>query len=1204
MSKVNWTDEQNDAIYEKGSNILVAAAAGSGKTAVLVERIINKIITDKIDIDRLLVVTFTNAAASEMRERVLDAIYKKLEDNPEDDNLQRQITLFNKASICTIDSFCLEVVRNNFYELQNLSPNFRIADTTEIELLKQEVIEDIFENKYEEENEDFTKLINTYTSYRDDTPLKELILKIYSYIQSNPFPEKWLTEKIEMFNLKDKLDEDFANTIWGEALLIEVEEELIDGITSLETIEKKLYAEPELEKFWQTIRNDIDMLQGLKNNLDSWDRAYNINQTLKFVTWPRQKVESEIKDKAKEVRDDVKKKLGKVLDRILIYDSVQANQDIYDMYDVLTKLKDMILEFGKEFSKRKRDKNIVDFNDIEHFALEILLKEENGNIKPSEVAKRYKEKYLEIAIDEYQDSNLVQEYILSSVSNGNNIFMVGDVKQSIYKFRQAMPELFLNKYSEYKNKDKKQGKDNLKIQLFKNFRSRDNILQFTNIIFQDIMSNILGDINYNEEEYLNLGADYSEINQDLRTEINIIDLSKDEEQEIENEHIDEQQEGEEVEQERIEDIELEARFVANRIKRLIDEKFQVWDRKKNTYRNIEYKDIVVLLRSTSSAAPIYEQEILNLELPVFSDSSQEYLDSIEIQTIMSLLKIIDNPIQEIPLVTVLRSVIGKFTDDELIQIRLSDKYDNFYTCMQKAMIDVNEELKQKIIKFLDNLDKWRKEQEYLALDELIWKIYMDTGFYNYAGLMPNGELRQANLKMLFQKAKQYESANFKGLYNFINFIDKLKLSSGDLGSAKLIGENDNVIRIMSIHKSKGLEFPVVFLSSTGKQFNLMDLNKNVLLHQEMGIGVKYIDYDKQIQYDTLSKAAMKNKILVETLSEEMRILYVALTRAKEKLIITGIEKDYQVEAEKLIEQVNRYTKNNDKINPILVKKYKKYLDWILLVYYYEKDTMQNMTNLNIYKKQQLLNAFEKIEKQDVDVIGILNNKKIDKKQIEEIENILSYAYPNKTATTIPTKTSVTNIKQMKTKKIQEEIELPKPKFLKQDEEEKLTGAQKGTLIHLCLQKLDEKKNYDLQKVKDLITILEQKEIITHKEAENINAFKVLEFTKSDIWKDLKEAKEIYREKPFYINIPAKDIYEEDIEENILVQGIIDLYYIDKEDNLVLVDYKTDYVQGEEELINKYKKQLEIYEKALEQAYNKKVSKKVIYSTWLGREIAI
>ena len=724
MSKVKWTSEQQDAIYEKNSNILVAAAAGSGKTAVLVERIINKIINEKIDIDKLLVVTFTNAAASEMRERVLDAIYKKLEEDSENENLQRQITLLNKASICTIDSFCLEVVRNNFYELDNVSPNFRIADTTEIELLKQEVLEDIFEKKYEEDNDEFIKLIHTYTSYRDDTPLKELVLKINNYIQSNPFPEKWLTDKIEMFNLKDRLDEDFANTIWGKELLKEVDEELVESIS------KKLTLDKELEKYYQTIRNDIDMLENLKRSLNSWDKAYEINQNLKFPTWPRQKVESELKDEAKKIRDDGKKKLSKILDKILIYNSRQANEDIYDMYSILSKLKNLIFEFNEEFSKRKRNKNIVDFNDIEHFALKILLKEENGKIQVSEVAKRYQEKYLEIAIDEYQDSNLVQEYILSSVSKGNNIFMVGDVKQSIYKFRQAMPELFLNKYHKYKSKKDKQKEDDLKIQLFKNFRSRDNVLDFTNIVFQDIMSNDLGDIEYDEKEYLNLGADYPELKQNFATEIDIIDLKEEEKQEnIENEEIFEEKN--EEEEERVENIELEARFVANRIKELIKEKFQVWDRKKSQYRNIEYKDIVILLRSTANIAPIYEQEILSLNMPVFSDSSQEYLGSIEIQTIMSLLKIIDNPMQDIPLVTVLRSFIGKFTDDELVQIRLSDKYDNFYVCMQKAMIDVNKELKEKICNFLSNLDKWRDEQEYFSLDELIWKIYIDTGFYNY-----------------------------------------------------------------------------------------------------------------------------------------------------------------------------------------------------------------------------------------------------------------------------------------------------------------------------------------------------------------------------------------------------------------------------------------------------------------------------------------
>ena len=1018
MSKVNWTPEQQDAIYEKESNILVAAAAGSGKTAVLVERIIHKIIQDKVDIDKLLVVTFTNSAAAEMRERVLNAIYKKLEENLEDENLQRQITLLNKANICTIDSFCLEVVRNNFYELENISPNFRIADTTEIELLKQEVIEDIFEEKYEAEDKDFIKLINVYTSYRDDTPLKDLVLKIDSYIQSNPFPQKWLEEKIEMFNLEEQLEEDFSQTPWGKILLQEVKEELMDDITILAKVEEDLSYESELEKFYQTIRSDIEQLENLKNSLNNWDKAYKIALELKFVTWPRQKVESDTKDKAKEIRDEVKKKLTKVLDKILICDSQEANQDIYDMYNILQKLQNLIFTFEKEFTKRKREKNIVDFSDVEHFALDILLNAE-------QVAKKYQAKFEEIAIDEYQDSNLVQEYILTAISRNNNIFMVGDVKQSIYKFRQAMPELFLSKYENYQKKEERKPEEDLKIQLFKNFRSKQNILQFTNLVFEDIMSEELGDIDYSEEEFLNLGATYLAIQQNEKIEIDIIDpiITEEKKEETEN-----SEELEEEIDENIADVELEAKFVANKIKQLIETQFQVWDKKQETYRDIQYKDIVILLRSTANTAPIYEQEILNLQMPVFSDSSQEYLDSIEIQTIMSLLKIIDNPIQDIPLVTVMRSNIGKFTDDELIQIRLADKQDNFYTCLQKAKLSVEKELRKKIQNFLENLDKWRKEQEYLALDELIWKIYSDTGFYNYAGLMPNGLLRQANLRMLFERAKQYEMASFKGLYNFIHFIDKLRLSSGDMGAAKIIGENDNVVRIMSIHKSKGLEFPVVFLASTGKQFNLMDLNQNILLHQELGIGVKYIDYEKQVQYDTLSKAAIRNKTLVETLSEEMRILYVALTRAKEKLIVTGIKKEYKKKKEKLLQQIERYHKHNQKINPILIKKYIQYIDWILLVYFYEPDKMNEMAELNIYTKKEVLDFCEKIEIEDINIVEMIEKQEIEKTELETIENRLNITYPYELATKIPTKSSVTRIKQGENKTV--EITFPIPKFLR------------------------------------------------------------------------------------------------------------------------------------------------------------------------------
>ena len=1172
-----------------------------------------------------------------MRERVLNAIYKKLDEEPENENLQRQITLLNMASICTIDSFCLDVVKNNFYELENVSPNFRIADTPEIELLKQEILDELFENKYLSEDKDFTKLVNTYTSYRDDTPLKELILSIYNYINSSPYPLKWLDEKIEMFNIENELDKDFSQTPWGKVLLEEINEELIDDIAILTDSIDGLEYEKDLDEFKQTIESDIKQLTILQENLNNWDKSYEIAQNIKFITWPRKKVESEIKDEIKKIRDNVKKKFNKKLEKIFVSDSKQSNQDIFDMYDILKKLKNLIIEFDEIFSKKKRDKNIVDFTDIEHFALNILVKgvekttDKNGlayeKIVKTDVAKKYTEKFEEIAIDEYQDSNLVQEFILSSISRGNNMFMVGDVKQSIYRFRQAMPKLFLEKYSNYETVGTASNDINgRKIQLFKNFRSRDNVLDFTNLIFKNIMSEKLGEVDYNEDEYLNFGAeDYKKINQSLRTEIDIIDLKKEENLDIENtEYLENDNDTEELEH--LENIEIEAKYVANKIKKLIDSKYQVYDRKKENFRDITYKDIAILLRSTKDKASIYEQELIKLDMPVFSDSNQEYLDSIEIQTIMSLLKIIDNPMQDIPLVTVLRSNIGKFTDNELVEIRLSDKYDNFYNCMQKAKVDVNSQLKEKIEHFLNQIETWRKEQEYLALDELIWKIYSDTGYYNYVGLMPNGNLRQANLKMLFERAKKYETASFKGLYNFINFIEKLKINSGDLSSAKIIGENDDVIRIMSIHKSKGLEFPVVFLVNTNKQFNEQDIKKNpVLLHQELGIGAKYINYNAQVQYDTLTREAIKNVIRNENISEEMRILYVALTRAKEKLIITGISNDYAKQLEDIEQQKNIYARKDGKINPILVKKYKDYLDWILLVYLYEQSNTEDLLELNRIEQNSILEyKMENDEKENTSqkVIKTLNQKIIDKNKINKIKEQIEYEYPNKLAIDIPTKSSVTKIKQMKNKQLGIDFEnledeenvsteakiiaFEKPKFLQEEKDNQITNAQKGTLTHLCLQKLKPKEEYNLEKIQTLIQNLEMNKIITEKEREAINPYKILQFTKSKIWEQLKNAKEYYQERPFYINVPASEIYNEDIEENILVQGIIDLYFVNEIGNIVLVDYKTDYVENgkELELVEKYKNQLELYKQALEEALNTKVDKVYIYSVYLEKEIEI
>ena len=550
----------------------------------------------------------------------------------------------------------------------------------------------------------------------------------------------------------------------------------------------------------------------------------------------------------------------------------------------------------EKYEQAKKEKNIIDFNDIEHYALSILLTEEEGEYKTTHVAEKYRKKFIEVAVDEYQDSNLVQEYIVNAISKGNNLFMVGDVKQSIYKFRQARPELFLEKYQSYSLKEEQQLGENIKIQLFKNFRSRKNVLDITNLIFQDIMSKEIGEIDYNETEYLNLGAEFEKNEENnLNTQLHIIDLKENEEQE--------------EQEEKIENIVLESKFVANKIKELIDSEFKIYD-KKQGFRNITYNDIAILLRSTSNQAPIYEREISNLDIPVFSDSTNQYLETTEIQTIMSVLKIIDNPMQDIPLVTVLRSMIGDFSDDELMLIRKNKTKESFYESMLNYIDtdDEGNELKIKIENFLNKLEEWTNVQEYLPLEELIWKIYLDTEYYNFVGQMPNGSLRQANLKMLFERAKQYENSSFKGLYNFIEFIDKLKTSSGDLDAARLIGEKENVVRIMSIHKSKGLEFPVVFLCGTGRKFNFMDLNEMIIMHQDLGFGPQYKNIDRQIEYPTLVKEAVKLKTKSETLSEEMRILYVALTRAKELLIITAFSKDANKQLDKNRQMLNAVRK--------------------------------------------------------------------------------------------------------------------------------------------------------------------------------------------------------------------------------------------------------------------------------------------------------
>ena len=1199
---MNWTKEQQDAIYKKDSNILVAAAAGSGKTAVLVERIIQKILNDGVDIDKLLVVTFTNAAASEMRERVLEAIYKKLDEEPENENLQRQIVLLGKSNICTIHSFCLDVIKNNFFEI-DLSANFRIASEEEIELLKQEVLENVFERLYDEEDEAFAKLINTYTGYRGDEPLKEIVLKIYRFMQSSPFPKEWLLEKVRMFEKQSELD--FSKSAWGEILIKNLQEEIIDGINSLKVIRNKLEKYYELEKYKLTIESDIEIFKELYDRTEkSWDDAFCFADEMKLKSWPiDKKIVMDAKDEAKSARDTVKNKLMKIIKEILIYNSEAAFRDIYAMHEILDILKDVIFTFDEEFMKKKRERNIIDFNDIEHYALKILVKkDENGNYVGTDVAKKYREKFEEIAIDEYQDSNQVQEYILGTVSRGNNLFMVGDVKQSIYKFRQACPELFLDKYDKY---DLAGNDDGLKIQLFKNFRSRDNVLQVTNEVFKTIMSKTLGDIDYTDEEYLNLGASFEEHENILDiAELDVIDL-KDDDSIMAWKNEDENDEELDEVINLFEKEQIEAKFVVKRIKELIASKVQVKD-KKLGYRDITYKDIVILLRSTSKLAQVYEKELINNDIPVFSDSSNEYLDTIEIQTIISLLKILDNPIDDISLVSVLRSEIGTFDDNEIVEIRLCKKDGYFYDSLMAAKDSLEGDLKEKVNRFLEKLNTWRKESEYLSLAELIWKIYTDTGFYNYVGLMPNGLLRQANLKMLFERAKEYERTSFKGLFNFIMFVERLKTGNSDMSSAKIIGENENVVRIMSIHKSKGLEFPIVFLCSTSKKINMQDLNSNLLLHQKIGIGPQYINYEKMIEYSTSAKDAIKIITKEESISEEMRILYVALTRAKEKLIITGTSKDHAKELEKKKEILKVYNSKSGKINPIILKKYISYLDWIELVLL-NSEEMKNLIKVNEYLKKDVLLKEEEKEIQEIRKFDF--EKEID---FEKYEREFDWIYRNNLSTKLPIKSTVSKIKEMQNDGVdyfelgKKEIGIAEivPSFM--ENEERVSASRRGTLMHLFLQKLDLKRTYSKEELEDLKQELIAKKMISEEEAGFINIFKIQNFLNSKLAEKLKQAVIIEKEKAFCIKIKAKEVFEDANDESILVQGIIDLYAIFEDGKILLLDYKTDYVElgNEEILIKKYKNQLKIYKQALEEALDKKVEEVYIYSLYLNKEIKI
>lgn len=1230
MSGNKWTDEQRAAIDTRGCNLLVAAAAGAGKTAVLVERIIKRITDEKdpVDIDRLLVVTFTNAAASEMRERIGDALTEALDKDPENKRLNSQLTLLNKAEITTIHSFCLDVIRNNFHSI-DLDPGFRISDDTETLLLKMETLQELFDEMYEKGNEDFLSLVECYGGIKDDSGLLDMVLNLYEFAKSSPWPEKWLYNAAEAFNVGE--DFKFGDSIWAKVISDSTKIELNGLLNAMERAVFIIKNSEGLEPYLDSFLKEIEDIRYLISCADNWEKLYDGIINLNFNSLKRcgKNADKNAKDTVLKIRDDAKSRIKALKDSLFTEDSEKIVSEIKTLYPLMKALSDLVIEFDRKYSEKKREKGIIDFNDIEHFALQILTQEdEKGNIRPSEIALMYREKYEEILIDEYQDSNLIQEVILSTIARDENPnrFMVGDVKQSIYRFRQSKPELFLEKYNTY---SKEEGHKNKKIMLYKNFRSRAEIIEAVNYIFKKIMSENIGELDYTDKEKLNYGANFSENNEagivDRAVEVHLIEKSADVlEQDIEGD-IEDNENNEEDEP--VDNIQLEARVILQRIKELMGEseskRFIVYDKNVNGYRPVEYRDIVILLRATARWAMVFLEELTNAGIPAFADTGTGYFETPEIKTIISLLQVIDNPMQDIPLLAVLKSPIFSFGPEELIDIRMEEPDKTIYEALKKASTR-EDELGKKTLSFLTNLKKWQDRALHLPVDEFLWYLYRDTGYYGYVGAMAGGVQRQANLRVLFERAKQYEETSFKGLFNFINFINRLKVSSGDMGSAKILGENENVVRIMSIHKSKGLEFPVVIAAGMGKQFNFQDLRRSILYHHELGLGPDFVDYKRRIAYPSVIKEAIKKKIRLESLSEEMRILYVAFTRAKEKLIITGSVADIKKTASKWGQSLAF----DGKLPEFDVLKAKNYFDWICPAIMRHRDLKalrdiaeieevieedSSKWEVRIWGKKDALFSKKEINKEELNVMNELERIDINGRSsefAEEITRRLDYSYPYKKSSSLPAKLSVTEIKRIlneevldeNTTSIFEKTVLKTPAFL--EERKGLNATERGAVMHLIMQKLDLNNVLSLDDIIRQIKVMVDKEILTEVQAGTVNVKRIEGFFKSPLGIRMLNSGYIRREVPFHIELKSTEIYKDLPEEYegelIAVQGIIDCFF-EEDGEIVLLDYKTDYVTDENinEIREKYKVQIDLYAKALEKITGKKVKEKYIYLFYNG-----
>jgi len=1182
MSDAIWTNEQLNAINIINKNMLISAGAGSGKTSVLVERIINRISNNEqpVDIDKLLVMTFTNAAAYEMKERIRNALYKKINKNPENENLSRQMLLINRATITTIHSFCTEVIRNN-YHLVDIDPSFEICDTTQSDQLKNKAIEEVLLKFYDEKSELFYQLINTFGRGNDDKNIIELVITIHNYIMSVPNPKKWLDEKITYYSIEEG---DFYNCMWGSEIKKYAHRVIAECLSQLENAIEIIRDDDIYLPYYKTLISDMEYLKNVneKVSIDNWDTFKEVINGFYFEKLGRKTKMSEpaINDLIKSIRGKIKGDIGN-LKKIYNNNSKQQKEIFDKIKPLLRVLAEVVIAFKNKYDLLKRNMSLLDFNDLEHLCLYCLTKGAN---------EIYVNKFIEILVDEYQDSNLVQEAIINLIKKNNNLFFVGDIKQSIYRFRNAIPQLFIEKYNNFSSDIYQE--NNIKIDLNSNFRSRSEILKFVNFIFERTMSETVGDIEYNKEKYLNFGAKYYNNDKyDCEVLISYGDSK--------------------IFSEYDSNKTMEVSIIANEIISLVNSNRKILDKNTGEVRNIRYSDIVILLRAAKKMTNEFTKVFKKYNIPVYADEELSFFEKDDIAKILSFLAILDNPYQDIPLLAIMKSTLFNFSDEELAIIISNCKKQYIYDKLE--CYKENDLIYKKVNNMITSLDQYRKDAAILPINSLIWKIITEMGYYYYAKNPIQLKRKQLNLRRLFEIAGQFEKNHTSNVFSFLQYVKEHKEGTSDLVGSKNFGENDNVVKIMTIHKSKGLEFPIVFISNCGKLFNKREIKQSLILHRQLGFGTEYIDYKKGFKFNTSAKQIIKTKIENENLSEELRILYVAMTRAREKLYITANVNDIE---KACLKWSFLGRENEQKMSFGNILNGNSYLDWIMSALVSHKNgkiiseysgiirnshvDFESDFSISFLSGDMIKERYIKINEQSEVAKPIYNIS------IEEVNKRFNWEYKYQNEVNLYRKISVTELKKLKEIELSENLNdifekqlIEKPEFI--DKKGLIDRAKRGTRIHNLFAYLDFKQvnneGYIRKCMKDMELDMEDETIVKR-------------FFIDDIGKRLLNSKEVYRELSFMLPIRTNELFSDtnlkiSDEHKTLVQGVIDCMFIEN-GQVVIIDYKTDYVKEGEESKKaiEYKVQLNTYAKAVEVLLNKKVKEKIIYLLHIGKAVNV